>query len=340
MTDLLDTGLLPGERPTLKTIARLAGLAVPTVSRALSDAPDISQQTKVRVREIVEKIGYRPNRAGLRLRTGKTQVIAVILSTDHDLTNQTAMLIESIASSLRGTSYHMVITPFFPDEDPMVSIKYVVETGAADGIIFNATMPDDPRIHYLQKLNFPFACHGRSNLSDTHAWFDFDHREFGRVAVRKFSENGRKKVLLITPRLTLNYACDLVNGAQEVAEQSGIEVVVLEVADSNSQIEKAEAALSAYWDDQTGTDAILCVSTSSAFSVMAYMEKHGLEIGVDVDVIVREFFPLLKRFRPGIFTVSEDIASAGSFLARAILHRISEPEQTPMQEMEIPKLLN
>jgi LacI family transcriptional regulator len=47
----------PVERPTLKTIARLAGLAVPTVSSALSDAPDIGEDTKRRVKEIALQIG-------------------------------------------------------------------------------------------------------------------------------------------------------------------------------------------------------------------------------------------------------------------------------------------
>ena len=94
---LEDSSLLPGERPTLKTISRLSGLAVPTVSRALGNAPDIGQRTKDRVQAIAREIGYRPNRAGLRLRTGKTQVISLVISTDHDVMNQTAKLIGSIA---------------------------------------------------------------------------------------------------------------------------------------------------------------------------------------------------------------------------------------------------
>ena len=52
--------------PTLKTIAALSGLAVPTVSRALSDAPDIGTKTKERIRQIARDIGYVPNRAGVR----------------------------------------------------------------------------------------------------------------------------------------------------------------------------------------------------------------------------------------------------------------------------------
>ena len=92
------------ERPTLKTIAVATGLAVATVSRALKDAPDIGEETKRRVRETAARLGYRPNRAGVRLRTGKTNVIALVLSTETDVMNHTSRLIYSIANALRGTA--------------------------------------------------------------------------------------------------------------------------------------------------------------------------------------------------------------------------------------------
>ena len=67
-------------KPTLKTISRLTELAVPTVSRALHDAPDIGAETKRLVRRIADEIGYVPNRAGVRLRAGRTNVLSLVLS--------------------------------------------------------------------------------------------------------------------------------------------------------------------------------------------------------------------------------------------------------------------
>ncbi len=133
-------------RPTLKTIAAETGLAIATVSRALKDAPDIGEATKRRVRETALRLGYRPNRAGVRLRTGKTNVIALVLSTEADMMNHTSRLIYSIAAALRGTAYHLVVMPYFPDEDPMTPIRYIVETESADGLIINQTTADDPRV--------------------------------------------------------------------------------------------------------------------------------------------------------------------------------------------------
>ncbi len=100
-------------KPTLRTIAELSGLAVPTVSRALNDAPDIGKETKARVRAIARDIGYVPNRAGVRLRTGRTNVISVVMSTENDLSNHTGRFVTAIAQTLRDTAFHLNFTPFF-----------------------------------------------------------------------------------------------------------------------------------------------------------------------------------------------------------------------------------
>ena len=92
-----------GERPTLKTIARISGLAVTTVSRAMRDESDIGADTKELVARIAEAIGYVPNRAGLRLRTGRTNVISLVVPAEGDVLNNVAKLTNSIAKELRGT---------------------------------------------------------------------------------------------------------------------------------------------------------------------------------------------------------------------------------------------
>jgi len=113
-TELRDL-VKPGERPTLKTIARISGLAVPTVSRALGDADDIGFDTKALVNRIADQIGYIPNRAGVRLRTGRTNVISLVVPAEGDALNNASKLTNSIAHELRHTQYHLNMLPWFPD---------------------------------------------------------------------------------------------------------------------------------------------------------------------------------------------------------------------------------
>lgn len=326
----------PTGRPTLKTIAQRVGLAVPTVSRALNDAPDIGDATKQRVREAAREMGYRPNRAGQRLRTGKTNVIALALTTENDVMSHTARLIHSIAAELRGTPYHMIIAPYFQDEDPMQPIRYVAETGSADGLIMNQIQPEDPRVRYLMETGFPFVTHGRTIWSEGHAYYDFDNGVFARLAVEKLVARGRKSLMMIAPRADQNYSIEMVAGATEAARALNVRFRVVDTATSDAPFAEIEAKLVSDLD-HAGADAdgIISASATAAMAAMSALEAKGVTIGDTVDVLAKEAVPLLQRFRKEIIVVKEDVSMAGSFLARALMQAIDQPDLAPLQHLEI-----
>ncbi len=331
-----DIALAPGERPTLKTIARLSGLAVPTVSRALADAPDIRKDTKRRIRDIANQIGYRPNRAGVRLRTGRTNVISVVMSTEHDAMNNTGQLIAAITSALRGTQYHVIMTPYFADEDPMVPIRYIVETGSADGLILNQTEPDDPRVRYLMEHNFPFVAHGRTALPEPHAYFDYDNHAFGTLAVDALVARGRRNIAILAPPQTQTYAIHMVAGARAAAEVHDVKVSVVEGATSHSSIQTVEEAMRALFGRPDRPDALIAPSIGGCVTMVSSLENMGLVLERDFDIAAKEALSFLRRFRPGILVLAEDADEAGDFLARAVMHRISHPNEPPMQRLVSP----
>jgi LacI family transcriptional regulator len=329
-----DTALV--EKPTLKTISRLSGLAVPTVSRALNDAPDIGAETKKLVRRIAGEIGYVPNRAGVRLRTGRTNVISLVLSTEHDVMNHTAKLISSIAGALQSTPFHMIVTPYFPTDDPMKPIRYIVETGSADAVIFNQTLPRDPRVAYLMERGFPFATHGRSDWADTHPYFDFDNVAFGRIGIRSLLGRGRRNVLLILPPIEQNYAQNIRDGAFAAADGTDLRLSQLEGATSDSSGDDVQAAVKAALAQDKAIDGVLCSSTSATMAAVVAIESLGRAVGTDVDVFSKEAIPFLSLFRTGIIAVREDVKQAGEFLARAAMQAIHDPDLPPMQGLEVP----
>ncbi len=323
-------------RPTLKTISELSGFAVPTVSRALSDAPDIGAKTKEKVRQIAREIGYVPNRAGVRLKTGKTNVISLVLSTDPDMMNHTARLISSIAGKLRDTAYHMIVTPYFPEEDPLKPVRYIVETGSADAVILNQTQPQDPRIAYLMDRKFPFATHGRTDWCDRHAYFDFDNERYGAVAIAELARRGRENVLLVAPPVEQNYAQLMIRGAMAEAENRGVTLTRLETATSDDTTRNVSAALRVALQNAPDIDAILCASPNSAMGAVAALEDCGRVLGQDIDVFAKEAVRFLNLFRPEILAVREDVAKAGDFLAKAAMQAINDPKAPPVQGLDFP----
>ncbi|MGL4310107.1 MAG: LacI family transcriptional regulator, partial [Paracoccaceae bacterium] len=268
-------------RPTLKTIAQETGFAIATVSRALKDAPDIGEDTKRLVREVAERLGYRPNRAGVRLRTGKTNVIALVLSTEQDVMNHTSRLIYSIAEALRGTAYHLIVMPFFPDEDPMTPIRYIVETESADAVILNQTQPDDPRVRYMADHHFPFAAHGRTDMGLEHPYFDYDNEAFARIAVRTLAARGRKRLLLLAPPRGHNYARHMIAGFSDQAAQLGVSFEIPTDVTSDSGSVAIEAAMTRRFGQPNPPDGLLLGSTTAAMASVSAIEHLGLRIGED-----------------------------------------------------------
>ncbi|MGZ9809017.1 LacI family transcriptional regulator [Pseudoroseicyclus sp. H15] len=336
-------GKLPGgelikadRKPTLRTIADLSGLAVPTVSRALNDAPDIGAATKELVRRIADEIGYIPNRAGVRLRTGRTNVIALVLSTEQEIMNHTARLITSISGALQGTPFHLIVSPFLGEQDLMEPIRYLVETRSADALIFNMIEPEDKRVAYLMERGFPFATHGRSNWADKHPYWDFDNDAFARIAVTRLAERGRRHMLLIAPPQHQNYAQLMVAGARAEAAARGCTLHVADSITSDSESAAIRDYVSRVLAEEPETDGIVCGSPTAAMASVAALESAGRVMAQDIDVVAKEAIPFLALFRDTMLVIDEDVRAAGEFLARAAIQAVREPQAPPMQGLEIP----
>ena len=323
------------ERPTLKTIAFMTGLGITTVSRALKDAPDIGAETKERVRMVASQLGYQPNRAGVRLRTGKTNVIALVLSIDEEIMGFSSQLVFGISEVLTGTPYHIVVTPHSHSKDPMLPVRYILETGSADGVIISRIEPDDPRVRLLSERNMPFATHGRTDAGLTHPFHDFDNEAFAHQAVEKLVARGRKRIALLQPPSKLTYYTHTRIGFQTGLHDYGAEEVPLRVT-IDTPLDEIRNAVETMMRSSNAPDGIVCLAGSAAIAVNAGIEAAGKRLGHDVDMASKESAPILNWIRPEIITAYEDIRHAGREMAKAVIARIDGVEPELLQSVSRP----
>lgn len=324
------------QKPTLKTIAQKSGMAVPTVSRALADAPDLSETTKEKIRAIAKELGYIPNRAGVGLRTGRTNVISLVMSTEREMMNVTARLLSSIGLSLRDTPYHLNVVPILPDDNLMDAIRYIVENRTADGIIFNQVRTDDERAKYLMEKKFPFATHGRTMWADKHAHYDFDNFAYAQLGLKELVAKGRRHIVLVAPPIEQNYALEMVNGAKAAAEELSIHLHVAQQINSDASSDEMRDWAKRKMTSDPKIDGFICASTTATMAVIAGMESVGRKIGHDFDIVAKEAIPMLKFVRPEIIVIHEKVENTGAFLAKAVIQAIQTPTSTPMQFLEVP----
>ena len=319
------------DRPTLKTIAFMTGLGITTVSRALKDAPDIGAETKERVRLVAKQVGYQPNRAGVRLRTGKTNVISLVLSLEEEVMGLTSPIVVGISEILASTGYHLVITPYRFSKDALAPVRYVLDTGAADGVIISRTEPNDPRVALMMERNFPFATHGRTDMGLTHPYHDFDNEGFAYEAVRRLAELGRRRIVLLQPPQHLTFHRHMRKGFDRAVRDFGIEAVPFNSVDIDHSLVDIRAAFEALMSAPDAPDGIVSGSGAGSIAVIAGLEAVGKRLKRDVDMVSKVPSDFLSWLRPEVITMNEDIRHAGRELAKAVIARIAG---TPAEELQ------
>jgi len=324
------------ERPTLKTLAFMTGLGVTTVSRALKDAPEIGAETRRRVQLVAKQIGYRPNRAGVRLRTGKTNVISLVLNTEHELMSFVSDIIYGVTAVIADTPYHLIVTPYSRSQDPLDPVRYLVETGSADGIIISRTQPNDPRARYLLERGVPFATHGRTDMGLVHPYHDFDNYAFAAEAVRYLAGAGRRRLALLAPPIGLTYHGHTVNGFTDALSEVGASEVAFNTVTIDQSIEQIRMRTAQLMRRGDRPDGFVSSAAASTLAIVAGIEDAGLKLGRDVDVVSKQSSEFLHLFRRELLVVNESFRLAGSELARAVLGWIGGAEPGSLQSLSKP----
>ena len=307
-------------RVTLKTVAEACGLAVTTVSRALSDSEDIALRTRTRVKHIAAELGYVPNRAGQGLRTGRTNILSLLLAPHAEITGYTAAIIEGCSRICRGNGFELSISPDTRDDDELTAVKSIVENRRADGIVLSRTKPDDLRVRYLLEHNFPFVTHGLTELATPHASVDYDNRAFAELAVNNLVRKGRQRLLLIGAAPGLTYQTHLETGFARGLARNGLQEL-----DSAGQfhlenpLADIRHGLCARIQQANAPDGIVCSGELATLSATAGIRDAGRVPGVDIDIVSKQTSTILDYVDPPIDSYFEDIVMTGELLGSTLL---------------------
>ncbi len=323
------TPLRGGKRATLRTIAEFTGLSPSTVSLALRGGSRLKPETYQRVSEAAAQLGYVPDRAGVRLRTGKTNVIALVLERAEETIDFARYLIQGIGRAIEGTRYHMNVTPEFGTGTAVDTIRYIMENRTADGVIITHTTARDPRVQLMMEHDFPFVSHGRTEFYSPHAFHDFHSEEFARLAVERMAEKGARRVLLVVGRQTTYNYHTIITAYERTAARLGIETSVL-----SPQTDRAASAATRAFGRSIAQlsprpDGIICDSELRSIFMLAGLEDEGVIAGRDIHFICKQTSDLLPALYPHIDTIEEDVLAAGIELTRLLLRHIDgEPPET------------
>lgn len=309
------------ERPTLRTLASLTGLAVATVSRALADDPQIAPDTRTRVMKAARDIGYSPDRAAQRLRTGRTNVIALILNPHEEIIGYGSSMISGVTKALRDTPYHLVVMPNFADRSPMEQVENILRNKLADGVIISRTEPADLRIRLLLESRFPFISHGRTELASPHPFVDYDNTGFARAAAHRLVAAGARRPGMIPAAARFTFAQHLRTGFLRGCAESGVSGEVLDGITLDSSADAIYTAIASLIARDALPDGIVCPGETSAMAVYAACADAGR--ADDCRLVMKSTSHVADLIRPRIDSIFEDLAEAGERMGTLLLRAIA-----------------
>ena len=318
----------PRKRATLRTISELTGLSQSTVSLSLRGGTSLKEETRRKVAEAAAQLGYVPDRAGVRLRTGKTNVVALVLDGVDDSIDFVRHLIQGVGHAIQGTRYHMTVMPVF-DRQSVAAIRYIVTNRSADGVIITHTSARDPRVQLLMDNDFPFVTHGRTEFFAPHAFHDFHSEEFIRLAMERMVAKGARSVMLVVGGDTTYNYHNIVAAFERAGARLHIETKVLSRKHDRAVSAEMRQLGRDIARDPNRPDGIICDSETRSICMIAGLVDEGVVVGRDLHFICKQTSDMLATLHPEIDTIEEDVFAAGVELTRLLMRRIDgEPPET------------
>ena len=270
-------------RPTMRDVAKATGFSVNTVSRALSDKPDVNEETRKTIVEAATKMGYRPNKLARSLRSKKTHTIGVIVA---DIANPYfGALVKGVEKEARKRHYSVILLNTDEDYERESEAIQVVLEERVDGIIISPTQKETGTVKNLLQLGIPFVLFGRrfSDLETNYVVTDDVHGGF--LATEHLISLGHRRIGMINGPIHISSAKERFQGYREALGRYGLKqdqsLVTAGAVTMEDGYEVAESLL----NKNPRPTAIFAFSDFVSFGVMKAIRKVGLKVPEDISVV-------------------------------------------------------
>ena len=329
-------------RVTSRDVAERAGVSRTTVSFVLNEVEGmrISQETRQRVLDAAQELGYVPNAVAQALASRRTRIIGLVFSRSyHHLTSDDFILqiVDGLLDVVRQHDIRLLLDSVenWDQEDAYLNL---VRAKRIDGVILSLPRSDDIELHVLAEEGFPVVLIGRLPGVDICS-VDVDNRAAARVAVEHLLSLGHTRIGCITngdPSFIA--ASDRLLGYQEALATADIPYDETLVRYGNYSPESGFEAMNGLLQGAVLPTAVFVASDVVAFGAMAAIHEHKLKIPDDIAVIGFDDVPLSRFFYPPLTTIHLPAAElgrkAGELLFDLILHQV-EPGRQVLLETEL-----
>jgi LacI family transcriptional regulator len=271
----------------LKNLARNLGISKTTVSRALNGYPEVNVRTRERVLAAAKEACYEPNPMARSLAVGRTNVFGIIYPLlPSDLGDPMFLnVVGGMSAALERCKMNLIIAPV-SQQNELPSYEQMVRGRRVDGLVVSRTLVHDERIAYLLKKGFPFVAHGRTDVSQPYAWFDYDNEAGIALACQRLLGLGHQRIAMISAPLTFNFARQRRDGFHTCLRGAGLAVDPAHLIENTLDRRSGYQAMQQLLACSPRPSAVIVDNHLSGVGAVRALLDAGVAIGQDMSVIV------------------------------------------------------
>lgn len=318
----------------LRELSTLLDLSQTTVSRALNGFPEVSEETRARVKAMADRHGYRPSAAARRLATGQSGTLGMIFPAERNMLGDLLFteFLGGCVEKAADLGYDMTLAMARGGQSEEAVYRRTVRSARVDAMILSSPLLDDPRPRLLDSLGMPFIIHGRTSAPKPYAHLDIDNEGAFFAATKLLVDLGHRRVALLNGRTEYNYAADRERGHRAALEQRGLVPPEGFICQDLMNEETAHRNASRLLAAPSPPTAFLCSSIAQVIGVRKACSERTLRIGQNISVIAHDDRLMGMRaenFDPPLTATQSSIGNAGRRIVELAIGMLKNPE-TPL----------
>ena len=322
---------MSSSHPTLRDVARLAGVSHQTVSRVINGSEDVLPETRAIVESALEQMGYRPNAIARSMARGQTHTLACI---SPNLTDYTfASVIEGAEVEARQHDYFMLSSSASDPQAFRALVDELVGHRRVDGLIVINPYADE-RFQYIPK-DFPLVFVGASAHEKNICSVSLDDEKVAYEATRHLITLGHTKIALVTGPMEEDCSQDRTEGYQRALQEAGIAFDKTMVIEGDWSASSGQSALLSFVEQGRVPSAVFAQNDRMAMGVLRAARDINLKVPSQLAVIGVDDMPLSSYFDPPLTTMRQDMPRIGQEATRMLLDIIKK-KSTAMRDLKLP----
>ena len=306
---------------TLKMVAESAGVSVNTASRAINSKSDINEETKKRVLQVAQELGYVRNATAVALRTRKTGTIGVVIADNRNPFY--AELLNGIEVAAREKNYHIILANTQRDYKKEEEAINLLLTKRVDGLLITPVQDKDEDIKNLLDANIPFVVVGRDfeNI-EIDAVFN-DEVKGGFLATEYLIKKGHKRIALVDGFIYKSPAKGRLEGYKKALDKYRISLDESLISVGDINIEDGYERTKQMLEKNLEFTAIFTYNDMMAFGSMQAIKEKGLRIPEDIGLVGYDDIQFSSLISPSLTTIRLKKQELGIESVKLLFSRIN-----------------